>query len=435
MPTDRHEYINQPDFGQNLQDVASVLGKAFLESTKDSAVGSLLRLSSLGIPRSQRPVEDEVRDYVLDAVTPMGGIFAGAKALKSVQVKRDLARHLLKEGTGRAKVRDKTGWFPGAADDELRWEINDKDAVLKPGVIGQLREYSQLRDYINQLKASVYAQYKDVVPGTSPSEKIQKIRELHPDDSGVQLLKERERDLGILRDELGAVPGEPLKVGDVYHHPELFENYPQLAEMELNPTRGSENLGAYYTLENAADPSISRKVVDLEADVTKHPDSTMIHELQHAVQEIEGFPRGGSSSGYRPLKDEIDYSMELAKEALKEKGYSLDISYGVNDRPTKYKVRLWGSDPDNYLSINELPEDVRKYVDYLNELEKEKIGTLFDEAARTPHGRYLNTAGEYESRIAERRALMERSYPGSSKNIYPWEEKPKYLIKKYHGEF
>jgi hypothetical protein len=73
-------------------------------------------------------------------------------------------------------------------------------------------------------------------------------------------------------------------------------------------------------------------------------------------------------------------------------------------------------------------------LEALRELAKEDMATVFDQSQRTPFGRYQNTAGEYEARQAELRRALEIGTPGGSKFSPPWQHKPKYLIKKYHGE-
>ena len=106
--------------------------------------------------------------------------------------------------------------------------------------------------------------------------------------------------------ELGGVK---LRLSEFLDHDELYENYPQLKDYPVvikydrkDPGRGSFNprtntieinlgdMGPIF-----ADQSISGK------ELKKRIKSTLVHEIQHAVQEIEGFARGSNPSVSNPL--------------------------------------------------------------------------------------------------------------------------------------
>ncbi len=106
--------------------------------------------------------------------------------------------------------------------------------------------------------------------------------------------------------ELGGVK---LRLSEFLDHDELYENYPQLKDYPVvikydrkDPGRGSFNprtntieinlgdMGPMF-----ADQSISGK------ELKKRIKSTLVHEIQHAVQEIEGFARGSNPSVANPL--------------------------------------------------------------------------------------------------------------------------------------
>jgi hypothetical protein len=351
-----------------------------------------------------------------------------------LQHKRDFAKYLLKRGMGSEKVRSKTGWFPGAADDKMRWEINDSGAKFKDAAVLNLREYQQLRQYVRKLKRDVFKKFRDEVSNenvNTATEVLNAAREKYPNDSLVRLLDGRERDLALEKKVLGAPADRELQVGDVFEHEELYKNYPELAEIELNPTIGSGNLGAIYSKTHPS--GAQKKVIDLEADISRDPTGTMIHELQHGVQSIENFPRGSSPSAYKDLDEAIKYEQELAGEYLKEKGYALTT--GSNQgMGSKYSAKVWNGLDTPRVPDAELPPDVLDRLDALRELSKEYTATMFDSHARTPYGRYRNTAGEYEANQATLRRALEIGTPGGSKFSPPWQHKPKYLIKKYHGE-
>jgi hypothetical protein len=88
--------------------------------------------------------------------------------------------------------------------------------------------------------------------------------------------------------------GEPRRADQVLDHPELFAAYPELAGIETKamPLASIWSLrGAYNEPENRLFMSGGN-----EKDFT----STMLHELQHAVQGREDFARGGNSGQFLP---------------------------------------------------------------------------------------------------------------------------------------
>lgn len=91
-------------------------------------------------------------------------------------------------------------------------------------------------------------------------------------------------------------PGATLKASDYLDHPELFKAYPELAEMPV--MHQPRMTGASYTpahdIGNGPVPAMLR--MDMTKDVggfgEMQPRSMMLHELQHGVQNIEGFAPG-----------------------------------------------------------------------------------------------------------------------------------------------
>lgn len=77
---------------------------------------------------------------------------------------------------------------------------------------------------------------------------------------------------------------------DVLSHPELYAAYPELADIWAEPIRkGTSTLGEYYPSDHSyrGGIRIQNKIAD--------PRSTALHELQHAIQQREGFDPGASS--------------------------------------------------------------------------------------------------------------------------------------------
>ena len=134
--------------------------------------------------------------------------------------------------------------------------------------------------------------------------------------------------------------------------------------------------------------------------------STTLHELQHAIQQREGFARGGSPETFplvNPTVDKIDFS---AISPIMEK-------YGIS-----------GDDlnDDAFSMLNSIYKQAKARGATDTELEgllkqQDKIMDLTDKAL-TPHQQYQRLAGEAEARLTQSRMNMtapERaaSYPPS----------------------
>jgi hypothetical protein len=97
---------------------------------------------------------------------------------------------------------------------------------------------------------------------------------------------------------LGADYGEAYHMGSVLKHHALYEAYPELRDvttrlrMGKGAAEGEYAEGAGYRFVNASAPT--------QEDMRQ----TLLHELQHGVQGIEGFSTGGTTRGPRALTPE-----------------------------------------------------------------------------------------------------------------------------------
>jgi hypothetical protein len=85
-----------------------------------------------------------------------------------------------------------------------------------------------------------------------------------------------------------AVPSgrDDLTVGQVLNHPELFQRYPEIANTPLQSTGFNVDIAGAY------DPRSGR--MRLAPNKPEDMLSTLLHEIQHNVQNIEDFARGGN---------------------------------------------------------------------------------------------------------------------------------------------
>jgi hypothetical protein len=98
-------------------------------------------------------------------------------------------------------------------------------------------------------------------------------------------------------------PGEETTLSDILHHPALFNAYPELRTMRITrhpvPGDGRQEIeGVYHEAvpATATEPATAAYInIPPYADPKQYR-TTLLHELQHHVQEVEGFPSGGDPS-------------------------------------------------------------------------------------------------------------------------------------------
>jgi len=118
--------------------------------------------------------------------------------------------------------------------------------------------------------------------------------------------------------------GVSKKLGDFLDHDELFENYPQLKNYDTvitfdpkNEARGSFSPSRKTITVNLADMRPLGDGAVSGASLKKQIKSTLVHEIQHAVQEIEGFARGYNTqaSATQPVIQAIRNNKEILNKA------------------------------------------------------------------------------------------------------------------------
>lgn len=228
------------------------------------------------------------------------------------------------------------------------------------------------------------------------------------------------RDQGVTQYRLNP-ESATLPVGamqNVLEHPNLAAAYPN--DVMNIETRLQRAPGATYS--RGYDERI-----DLPVENTQ---SAALHELQHAIQEREGFSRGGTPSTIRadhPFPPELMPDIDEYRTLWKSlKGQERPkAAYGLSRRETDLE--------DHWDSVYELknPEIKKKFTDILERLEAKREALFgIDEgifAKERSYEMYKNLAGEAEARAvqarmnmtpAERRATFpEESYDVPLRNL------------------
>lgn len=101
------------------------------------------------------------------------------------------------------------------------------------------------------------------------------------------------------------VQGETLPLGEVLNHPELYDNYvglPQAIDVKVDPElKGSATKG--YWDRNKFTISVSPEASSDASTDSDNFRGLILHEVQHAIQDVEGHPRGGNSDMFKNTPD------------------------------------------------------------------------------------------------------------------------------------
>lgn len=121
-----------------------------------------------------------------------------------------------------------------------------------------------------------------------------------------------------------ATGGKTVAIGDVLHHPELFGAYPDLAKVRVSVNPAMKSRAAY-------DPGNDRIVVSdpskFDATGPTSLKASLLHEIQHAIQNREGFAHGGSAAA---LRGTPEFHQELVRLQRKSEAAEKETGNGWN---------------------------------------------------------------------------------------------------------
>ena len=157
------------------------------------------------------------------------------------------------------------------------------------------------------------------------------------------------------------------KLSDVIDAPELFKAYPNLKDVRI------ETDAIMNDMPSNGEYNAKTNTITIHADELKYMNSILNHEIQHAIQYIEGFDRGGSP---RLVRGEIKKRLaEVTKQirqlraegkedeakAIVEKNRGLYNTYQANDDYNSYKSLAGEVEARNVQErMNMTPEERRK---------------------------------------------------------------------------
>ena len=198
------------------------------------------------------------------------------------------------------------------------------------------------------------------------------------------------------------------KLSNVIDAPGLFEAYPQLKDVRIDTDAIMNDMpsnGEYNAKTNT---------ITIHADELKYMNSILNHEIQHAIQHIEGFGKGGSpeqmEKEFKAAQDEWKaraYAHELEEKA-KEMGGEYNQSEVEKALVEEYKdLDMSDELPDKETRIKGFNYFARGYAD--RSMDDAIKRFRLNESTRSDfdsYKEYLKLAGEVESRNVEKRLGM-----------------------------
>lgn len=294
------------------------------------------------------------------------------------------AQEMQAAGADMESIRKATGWHEGM-DGKWRWEIDDSKM-----------EYHRAGDALFGRNHPEYAEQQRL------EQKMLYGELTDAEQARLRALTEtwgRERSRLSERVERGNA-----RLEDVLDHEELFRAYPQLRHVRVVFDETPKGvLGSFSAEGNQI--TISEELHDAPQDV-------LIHEIQHAIQNAEGFAKGSNrqyweekltngdeiqSKGFQEAREKlIQFQLDEANEEVLALRDQLEKAGELDDGFREYD-RIWEEAERRGLDkkINEYYDLRENYYDQLHKPQRS-----------VPSELYYNTAGEIEARDAANRRPM-----------------------------
>jgi len=339
-----------PVVGPNVPTIAAALSNVDRASARLTAEQAKRAAANAGQAVKKAATSDDMA-YAIENLAQKAGfgpkqIMMGENSKTWNHGNAALAKHMELQGADPMSIWEATGTFRGA-DDKWRQEIPDWAMEYTPKVARQRQTnaYTKRRD-------------RALASATTPEE-AQDIKDFYKPE---------------LKNAIYNLKG---KMSEFVDHPELRAAYPELFERpfkQLEPDNpeytASQNTSGFFN------PTTKEIVVNGDFTEDSQRD-TVLHELQHAIQQLEGW-QGGSSPGLMAMhmadRDALKYAAEKENELL-------------TLLAPKAKIR-----PLTEQSLKDIEGKLDKYKQL--------------EGIDDPFKAYERAAGEEEARAVERRSRL-----------------------------
>ena len=294
------------------------------------------------------------------------------------------AQEMQAAGADMESIRKATGWHEGM-DGKWRWEIDDSKM-----------EYHRAGDALFGRNHPEYAEQQRL------EQKMLYGELTDTEQARLRALTEtwgRERSRLSERVERGNA-----RLEDVLDHEELFRAYPQLRHVRVVFDETPKGVLGSFSAEG--------NQITISEELRDAPQDVLIHEIQHAIQNAEGFAKGSNrqyweekltngdeiqSKGFQEAREKlIQFQLDEANEEVLALRDQLEKAGELDDGFREYD-RIWEEAERRSLDkkINEYYDLRENYYDQLHKPQRS-----------VPSELYYNTAGEIEARDAANRRPM-----------------------------
>ncbi len=294
------------------------------------------------------------------------------------------AQEMQAAGADMESIRKATGWHEGM-DGKWRWEIDDSKM-----------EYHRAGDALFGRNHPEYAEQQRL------EQKMLYGELTDTEQARLRALTEtwgRERNRLSERVERGNA-----RLEDVLDHEELFRAYPQLRHVRVVFDEMPKGVLGSFSAEG--------NQITISEELRDAPQDVLIHEIQHAIQNAEGFAKGSNrqyweekltngdeiqSKGFQEAREKlIQFQLDEANEEVLALRDRLEKAGELDDGFREYD-RIWEEAERRGLDkkINEYYDLRENYYDQLHKPQRS-----------VPSELYYNTAGEIEARDAANRRPM-----------------------------
>lgn len=294
------------------------------------------------------------------------------------------AQEMQAAGADMESIRKATGWHEGM-DGKWRWEIDDSKM-----------EYHRAGDALFGRNHPEYAEQQRL------EQKMLYGEMTDTEQARLRALTEtwgRERSRLSERVERGNA-----RLEDVLDHEELFRAYPQLRHVRVVFDETPKGVLGSFSAEG--------NQITISEELRDAPQDVLIHEIQHAIQNAEGFAKGSNrqyweekltngdeiqSKGFQEAREKlIQFQLDEANEEVLALRNQLEKAGELDDGFREYD-RIWEEAERRGLDkkINEYYDLRENYYDQLHKPQRS-----------VPSELYYNTAGEIEARDAANRRPM-----------------------------
>ncbi len=321
--------------------------------------------------------------------------FAGVRAETAPLDALRMAREMRLNGDDDRVIWEHTGWTFAFPDGKPRFEISDDraDVVIEGRTIYQIwKDIEKVDPSVNNI-----SQFLQKYPDSPLSAEVN-------NHQGVRAAYES------LRTDN---PATAREIENYLVHADLYKAYPQLANIKAAQPSGMEGITNAGAAALIPDHNLIKYSKINNSDQFK---SSTLHELQHAIQDIEGFSRGGSTNEFFPMdmterelrrvNETVCALYEAAPEFYRDCVKATQLQLAVVDKYGSLQsynvddplVKEWWEAIDRR---DEHPQSVEWYAQKAVERQIAR-----DRVTLSPMDQYSRLAGEVEARLTQARLDM-----------------------------